>query len=326
MTINRRHFLQSGAAVPIAAAMVSATATHSAAATPKLGGQVPAMHRFTIGDVEVTALLDGHIDLQSQIINGFNPGEATRLLAESFLEMKNDSTPIPVNGYLVNDGTQLTLIDTGTAQLLGPTLGNLNAALMATGVSPQDIDTVLLTHMHPDHSGGLVDADGQAVFPNAELAVAQSEWDFWYDDGILVGVPEQSRGFFKMARDTTGPYSDRLRLFEGESEVLPGITALPLPGHTPGHTGYTLSSGDASLLFWGDVVHSAALQFAHPEWTVAFDMDPTLTVQTRKQMLDRAFADKMLVTGAHLDFPGLGHVLRDGDQFRYQAAPWQYAL
>jgi len=326
MTINRRHFLHGAAALPVAAALASAMVKPAAASAAKSGHQVPGLYRFSVGDAEVTALLDGHIDLGTQLISGYDADKAGDALSQNMQELVNDSVRIPVNGYLVNSGGQLTLIDTGTAQLMGPTLGNLGAALATAGVSTGDIDTVLLTHMHPDHSGGLIDGDGKAVFENAELAVAKTEWDFWYDDAILAGVPEGSRPFFQMARNTTSPYGNRLRLIEGEAEVLPGISALPLPGHTPGHTGFTLASGNASLLFWGDIIHITGLQFAQPDWTVAFDMDPALTVQTRRQMLDRAAADKMLVTGSHLDFPGLGRVHRDGDQFRYQAAPWQYAL
>lgn len=326
MTINRRHFLHGAATLPVAAALLPATVQPAVATTPKAGQQVPGIYRFSVGEIEVTALLDGHIDIGQQLISGFNEAEAQAAMSQNMQTLQGGGVRIPVNGYLVNKGDKLTLIDTGTADLMGPTMGNLGAALTAAGVSTGDIDTVLLTHIHPDHSGGLIDGDGKAVFENAELAVSKTEWDFWYDDAILAGVPEGSRPFFQMARNTTSPYSNRLNLIEGATEVVSGLTSMPLPGHTPGHTGFTLTSGDEALLFWGDIIHMTGLQFAHPEWTLAFDMDPALTVQTRTKMLDQAAADSMLVTGSHLDFPGLGRVHRDGDHYRYQAAPWQYAL
>jgi len=326
MTINRRHFLQGAAALPAAAAIVPATAKLANAAAPKVGQQVPAIYRFTVGEAEVTALLDGHIDFGTEIFNDHDEAKAAEVMAENMQPMVNGALRIPVNGYLVNSGGKLTLIDAGTAQLMGPTLGKLEAGLAAVGVQPGEIDTVLLTHIHPDHSGGLVDGEGKAVFENAELAVSKTEWDFWYDDGILAGVPEGNKPFFHMARNTTSPYRNRLKLIEGETEVAAGFTSLALPGHTPGHTGYMLNSGDESLLFWGDIIHLTGLQFTQPDTTIVYDMDPVQTAQTRRKLMDRAAADNLQVTGAHIDFPGLGRVHRDGDAYRYQAAPWQYAL
>jgi glyoxylase-like metal-dependent hydrolase (beta-lactamase superfamily II) len=326
MTINRRHFLQAAAAVPVAAVAIPATVKTAAASGAKAESQVPGIYRFSIGDAQVTALLDGYFDLPTDMVNGFDAVLAKDSLARNMQTLTGDTMQGAVNSYLVNTGGHLTLIDTGAAQLMGPTLGNLGRGLKAVGVEPKDIDTVLLTHIHPDHTGGLVDANGKAVFENAELSVAKAEWDFWHDDAIMASVPEGSRVFFQMGRDTTAPYSDRLRLFESEEQILPGMTSMPLPGHTPGHSGFTLNSGDASMLFWGDIIHAPGVQFTHPDWTVVFDIDPALAAQTRHHMLDRASADNMLVTGMHIDFPGLGRVLRNGDSYRFQAAPWQYAL
>jgi len=326
MTINRRHFLQATASIPVAAATLAATVKPAAASVAKAGTQVPGIYRFSIGDAEVTALLDGYTNMPTQLINGFDIAQANEALAQNMQALSGDTLRGSVNCYLVNNGGHLTLIDAGAAQLMGPTLGNLGSVLQAVGVAPKDIDTVLLTHIHPDHTGGLIDANGKAVFENAELVVAKEEWNFWHDDAMMAAAPESSRVYFKIGRDTTAPYADRLRLFERESEVLPGMTAMPLPGHTPGHTGFTLDSGDASLLFWGDIIHATGLQFAHPDWTVVFDADPALAAQTRRQLMDRAAADNMLVTGMHIDFPGLGRVVRAGDSYRYQSAPWQYAL
>lgn len=324
MTINRRALLTGMAAVPAAALAAGAGGTAKAAEATAAAG--PVIHSFTLGDTRITVLLDGHLPLGTQLFNAFEAGKAEEVLAQGLHRLQDDALQIPVNGYLVERGGQKLLVDTGTAQLMGAGLGALGAGLAAAGVAPGAIDTVLLTHIHPDHAGGLITADGSAAFANAELVVAQREWDFWHDDAVLAGVPESSRGFFDMARRSVAPYANRLRLLQGETEAAPGFTALELPGHTPGHTGFMLDAGSEGLLFWGDLIHSTALQFALPEWTIAFDTDPAQTAETRRRMLDRASADNLLVTGAHLDFPALGRVLRQGDAYAYQAAPWQFGL
>ncbi|MDC0656893.1 MBL fold metallo-hydrolase [Leisingera sp. SS27] len=325
MTINRRALLGGIAAAPAALAMGFAGRGWAAAAEGVTAVK-PVIHSFRLGNARITVLLDGHLPLGTQLFNAYDPAKAEEVLAQGLHRMQNDSLQIPVNGYLVERGDKKLLIDTGTAQLMGPGLGALGDGLAAAGVVPESIDTVLLTHIHPDHSGGLITGDGSAAFANAELVVAQREWDFWHDDAIMAGVPESSRGFFDMARRSVAPYANRLQLLQGEGEAAPGFTALELPGHTPGHTGFMLEAGGEGLLFWGDIIHSAALQFALPEWTIAFDTDPAQTVETRRKMLDRASADNLLVTGAHLDFPALGRVLRQGEAFAYQAAPWQFGL
>lgn len=322
MTFNRRTFLSSLAAAP-SLSLVSRPAMAQREPNVALP---PVLHRFTLGDVHITVLLDGHLPLPSQLFATYDEKKAQAALAQGLHRMTSEGLDIPVNGYLVEQGEEKILIDAGTADLMGPNLGGLGQALAATGVKPAEIGTVLLTHIHPDHSGGLIGADGKAAFPNAELVVSKTEWDFWHDDAIMASVPENSRGFFRMARGTVAPYGDRLKLFDAEAAVASGFTALPLPGHTPGHTGFMLDGGAEQLLFWGDLVHSTALQFAYPDWTIAFDTDPALTAETRRKMLDRAASDALLLTGSHLDFPGLGRVLRRGQAYAYQAAPWQFGL
>lgn len=295
-----------------------------AAAAPQ--GPAPVLHQFALGDARITALLDGHLAVKPEFFTGYDAAKAEAALASTLYRENDKGLEIPVNGYLVEQGGEYTLIDTGTAQLMGPDLGGLHAALAAAGVAPEQISTVLLTHIHPDHCGGLLAADGSAAFPNAELAMAGAEWDFWHDEAVLAGVPEENRGFFQMARSSVAPYANRLKLLQGEDEAAKGLTAVPLPGHTPGHTGFMLDAGSEALLFWGDVVHATALQFAQPDWTIPFDVDQTLAAQTRRQMFDRATADDLLVTGMHLDFPGLGKVQRTGEGYRFQQAPWQFGL
>ncbi|EBA17619.1 metallo-beta-lactamase family protein [Roseobacter sp. SK209-2-6] len=322
MTINRRTLLAGLSAAP-AAALVSAPGVVLAGSAEE---RRPVLHQYSLGAAKVTVFLDGHLPLGTQLFAAYDEEAAQAALSKGLHRMTPEGLNIPVNGYLIEQAGQKILVDAGTSDLLGPNLGAMGDALLAAGTRPEEIDLVLLTHMHPDHSGGLSTADGEAVYPNAELAVSEVEWGFWHDDAIMASVPEGSQGFFLMARKTVAPYADRLRLFKGEVELGAGFTSLPLPGHTPGHTGFMLDSGGEQLLFWGDVIHSVALQFAYPDWTIAFDTDPAMTAETRRKMFDRAVADNLLLTGAHIDFPGLGRVLKQDGAYAYQAAPWQFGL
>ena len=319
MSINRRNFLFAAAATPALAAAPLPVLASSPSTKPFQG-----KYRFTVGEATVTALLDGYLDAAPQMIPGFDEAGVTASLEKAQQKLHPGGVRIPVNAFLVELNGQRILIDAGTSSFLGDTLGDLSKALDAINVSADSIDMVALTHIHPDHSGGLIGANGAAVFENAQIAVGQTEYGFWHDDAIMASVPESSRGFFQIARNTVAPYADRMIMHSGEQDVLPGLTSLPLPGHTPGHAGYLLQSGGEQLLFWGDLVHMTALQFDTPNLTIAFDTDAKQTVETRLGMFDRAVADNLLVTGSHLDFPGLGKVRNAGDGYVYQPAPWQY--
>jgi len=292
-------------------------ATPALAEAPAVRTQVPGFYRLAVGDVEVTALYDGFIDLDTKILSNASPAEVQRLLARMFLGGQKVQTA--VNAFLVNAGGKLILVDAGAAKAFGPTLGYIGDNLKAAGYSPEQVDVVLLTHLHADHAAGLLGADGKPLFPNAQVRVAQADHDFWLSEEIAAKAPDGFKPFFKLARDAAAPYqaAGRWKPFAGEVEVAPSITAVDAHGHTPGHTAYLIESKGQRLLIVGDAVHSHAVQFARPEVAIEFDSDKKKAVAARKKLFARAAKEKLALAGMHLPFPGLGHVRAEGKGYAW---------
>jgi glyoxylase-like metal-dependent hydrolase (beta-lactamase superfamily II) len=269
----------------------------------------------TIGDIEVTALSDGVLGTSFDVVLDVAKPEIERLSGRK----STDPVHIDVNAFLLRRGGKYALIDTGSGNTMGPTLGKLPENLRALGVAPASIGTIFLTHLHPDHSNGLVDDDGRAVYPNAEVVLHEREASFWLDRDEASGETERIRRNIAKSRVTTAPYRARLRRVR-DGEAAPGISALLMPGHTPGHTGWLVQSGKDGLLIWGDLVHLASIQVARPRTGLIYDVDPQMAGETRARMFDRIAADRLQVAGAHMDFPGFGALTRKGSDFAFEAA------
>ncbi|HEX7381352.1 MAG TPA: MBL fold metallo-hydrolase [Nevskiaceae bacterium] len=262
----------------------------------------------TLGQFEVTALSDGTrgMDL-SAILRGITPTALQRVLRAHFL---TEPYPVNFNAFLVNTGKALILVDTGYGRAGGPHLGWLLPHLEAAGYRPDEVDEILITHLHPDHIGGLASA-GKASFPDATVRVARREADYWLDpDNPASGVVSAALAPYRRA-GRFQPFAD------GTQTLAEGVQAVPLPGHTPGHTGYLFESDGHRLLAWGDVIHFAAAQFANPDITATFDWNQDQARATRERVLAEAASKGPLIAGAHLPFPGLGHVARDGRGYRW---------
>jgi len=293
------------------------------AAAPFANTSAPGYYRFKVGDFEITALSDGTVDLPvDKLLLGIPPAQLQQALAKSYLKTPLETS---VNAYLVNTGSKLILIDTGAGKLFGPTLGFLVANLEASGYKPEQVDEIYITHMHPDHVGGLVAAD-KRVFPNAILRADKKDADYWLNPVNLEKAPADSKGFFQGAVASVNPYvaAGRFKPFSGSGELVPGISALATPGHTPGHTSYVVSSEGHTLIVLGDLIHVGAVQFGKPTITIGFDSDPKSALAERLQVFNEAAKDGDLVAGAHLAFPGVGHlrVLAKG----YEWLPVNYTV
>ncbi len=280
--------------------------------------QAPGVYHRRLGDGVVTAVNDGMFEGATALLTNIETADAEALLTATFRPLPPRLT---VNTFLLHLGGKRIMVDAGCAGSFGPTVGRMLSNLAALGVEPATISTVLLTHAHPDHANGLIDGAGAAVFPNAELIVSAKEVAFWQDDAIMGAVPEDMKGYFLGARAALAAYADRTRLIEA-GEVLPGISAIPAYGHTPGHTAFMVSSGAESLLIWGDVVHLPGVQFARPGAALTFDGDPAGAIATRARLMDMAATDKLLVAGMHLDFPTFGHVVKQGDGYAHVPEVW----
>ena len=297
-----------------------ASSVPALAKAPLAGRQAPAVYRQNVGAFEVTVLKDGWLPIDAKNFTGDAEG-AARLLAAAF---QSTPTPTSVNEWLVNTGDKLVLVDTGTSNVFAPTLGRLPASLAAAGVSADAVDAVILTHMHPDHAAGLLTPSKAVAFPNASIHVNAAEYAFWTSAEMAAAAPESSRGFFAIAQAAIKRYADagRVTTFKDGTEILPGFTAVEALGHTPGHTMIRLSSDGRDLLLWGDIVHNFALQFAEPQRSIAFDTDGATALASRLRVLDMASADKLMIAGSHLPFPGLGHVAKAGSGYAYVPASW----
>jgi len=294
------------------------------AKAPFASAQAPAYYRFKIGTLEVTAVTDGMLQLPFSLFPTADKAEAQALFAKA--HRTADKVPTAVNTYVVNTGSKLILVDTGYGNMAGADAGFLLNNLKAAGFEPDQFDAVVITHMHPDHVGGLLSPEGKPVFTNAALLVNGKDHAFWTDEGITSRAPADGQKFFRIAQAAVRPYEKQLQLYKDGEELSPGIVAAAAPGHTPGHTALTVASGKDSLFIWGDIVHVAALQFARPEWAISFDTDQAQAIETRKALFGRLSADGTLVAGMHLDFPGLGYVTREVQGYSYQRAVWSPKL
>jgi glyoxylase-like metal-dependent hydrolase (beta-lactamase superfamily II) len=316
MTQLTRRTLLAGTAATLAA-------TPAIAAAPLASKQSDGIYRFRLGSYELTALYDGtwFRKIDDKFVKNASAAEVDKALTDAFLAP--GIVPTSFTALLVNTGAKLVLIDAGTGGQFGPTTGLMAGALAAAGVRPADIDSILISHFHPDHINGIKDKDGRKVFTNAEILVSAPEWKFWMDDASMNAAAQAARPAFLNARRIFADIAGEVKRFEPGNEVAPGITSIAAFGHTPGHTAYAIASGNQSMIVLGDVTNHPWLFARHPHWQGSFDVDGDMAAATRKRMLDRAAADRMLVQGYHFPFPAAGHIAKTASGYEVVPVMWQ---
>ncbi|BCG93492.1 MBL fold metallo-hydrolase [Mesorhizobium sp. 131-2-1] len=278
--------------------------------------QAPGFYRLAVGDFEITALSDGSNMLPAAKLLQGDPARIEAALKRSYL---GDLIETSHNSFLVNTGARLVLIDAGAGSLLGPTTGHLLSNLRASGYQPEQIDELYLTHLHADHVGGLM-AEGQRVFPNATVRVDKRDTDYWLSEANMLAAPAEAKRFFEAAIASITPYmrAGKLAVFDGNTDLVPGVRAQTAYGHTPGHTMYVVESRGQKIVLWGDVVHVAAVQFKDPSVTIRYDGDASEAEHVHELAFADAAENGYIVGGAHISFPGLGRVRRDaGNAYTY---------
>jgi len=315
--VFKRKSLRFAAAFLSALTGLVAVPNAALAAPPQHRDQVPGFYRLKVGDLEVTALFDGAAVFDAHWLNG------TKAAMDGVREaLQEDPRLLDVSdeGFLVNTGKQRILVDAGAGSWWGGgVLGRLEGSLRSAGYTPEEIDIVLITHLHSDHVGGLTTQDGKRVFPNADVYVAKAESDFWLSTEIAAKAPKDVQPFFQSARAIAAPYikAGKWHTFNGSESIVDGMQLIPLPGHTPGHTGYEFSSKGQKILFCGDIIHAQRVQLQHPEVTAVFDIDQNAAAATRLQLLPKLAREDVLIAGPHMPFPALGRLRKEGSGYSW---------
>ncbi|GAN67543.1 Zn-dependent hydrolase [Acetobacter orleanensis NRIC 0473] len=286
--------------------------------------QVPSVYHRRVGNIVVTSVSDGYLDAGMSSLQNIDPDEARNILSKQFRPARRAS----VNCFLIHSAGRIALIDTGCGTYLQSSAGKLLQNLQYAGVDPLDIDTVLLTHIHPDHSAGLSDrATGTPFFPNADIVLHEKELAYWSDETLREKIPPEDRTlFFDCVHEQIAPYKHKIRSFSGSENVFPGVTSWPLPGHTPGHSGFLIASEQEKLLIWGDLIHVPEIQVYRPEVTMTFDVNPVEAEKTRKELFEKASHHHFLIAGMHVDFPGFARVVKEDQTYGLLPEPWIYTL
>lgn len=315
--INRRNLLKGAAALPATAALAGAASPALAAGHSATKGA--ALYSAPLGQYRITALLDGVAPLGRGFF--FGSDEIDPVLQQ--VGLGPDAVPAPISAFLLQSEDRTILIDAGLGEqeTFGPGFGGVTPGLAAAGVAPEDIDLVILTHAHPDHLGGLI-RGGEVVFKNAELAVGEVEAGFWTDEGMMAQAPDEAKGLFQLAQTVLNAYGTSVTRIADGGEAAPGLSMMLSPGHSPGHSIVRIDGGDRQLLMIADTLHSADVHTALPDVGFGFDSDPVQAAASRRRVFDMVSADKMLVAGSHIHFPGFGRILRDGEAYRYVPTTW----
>jgi glyoxylase-like metal-dependent hydrolase (beta-lactamase superfamily II) len=310
--VSRRSLLALGAGLG-ASTLMSGSALAKA---PKLGTEPAYFYRFNLGSAEVTVVSDGPLPLgpPKGTFVGVPDDEVKKMLSDNFLSPEN--VVLEQNSPIVNTGDKLVLFDTGmgTSKAFGPTTGRQQKSMAEAGIKPEEIDAVVLSHAHIDHIGGIVDANDKPLFPNAQYYISQSDFDYWTDEKKLDSA---LKAFVVHARKNLLPVRDRLVFFKDGQEFLPGIQAMGAPGHTVGHTIFSVTSDGKSFIFMGDLTHHPILLLEKPRMQFSYDTDPKQAAETRVKLLDTIAANKIPVMSYHFAWPGFGHIAKTSEGFHY---------
>ncbi|MBD3848186.1 MBL fold metallo-hydrolase [Bosea sp. SSUT16] len=322
--LSRRKTMAGAGALAATAALGLPAVPPAQAQTPA-GGQAPGFYRYKVGDITLTAINDGFAKRPLEgFVRNAELSDVKKAMAGAFLSQ--DALNITFTTLAIQQGGKLTLIDTGNGDSGAPTSGTWMANFRAAGFDPKDVSTVIFSHFHGDHINGFRLKNGTAVFPNAEAMVPSAEWAFWMDDAKMNAAPEAMKGAFAGVRRVFGPVAKDVRQFEPGKEILPGITPIAAPGHTPGHTVFALSSGDSRMMIMSDTTNHPALFVRNPDWSAVFDMDGPQAAATRRKLLDMVSADRMQVAFYHAPFPATGFIAKDGNGFEMVPVQWSPAI
>lgn len=321
LPFSRRALLAGAAAAAVAPTLTVTSSTPAAAAkSPSL--VTPTVNQFRLGSFEITTILDG-VRQVAPITRVFGVdqevSDVEALASTNFLP--TDAMAIQFTPVVINTGSDVVLFDTGNAQGSDGS-GHLVHGMKAAGIDPASVTVVVLTHMHPDHIGGIM-ADGKEVFPNARYVTGRVEFDFWSDKKHLSGPTER---IGKLVKSNVLPVAEKMTFLEDEGDVVTGIKALATFGHTPGHMAYHIESDGQQLLIWADVCNHFVLSLQRPDWHILFDFDKEAAAKTRQRILDMAATDRIPVTGYHMPFPAVGYIAKHQTSFVWTPASYQFAI
>lgn len=302
--ITRRRFLMTAGAV---------------AASPLLPRRLWAASSLTLGSLQIDILSDGTLTLPGDFILGGMPQDEMKAIIGRYGLPTDQLTP-PCNVTLLRDGTNTILFDAGAGHDFMPNAGKLPAALDAFGIGPDEITHVLLTHGHPDHLWGLLDDFDDPMFPQAEILIGQTELEYWTDPATIDTIGEVRMAMAVGSQRRLAAVADSIRTCSAGEEVLSGIAAHLVPGHTPGHIAYEIRSGSESVMVVGDAIGNHHVAFERPEWASGADQQPETAAVTRLRLLDQMASEQTMFIGYHLPDGGIGRAERVGDAYRFVAA------